>query len=50
MQTDTATRFIARSAQALHRAFVDPEAPIARLPPAGMAGRVLRFDRTAATR
>ena len=44
MRTDTATRFIPASAQTLYRAFVDPEALIAWLPPKGMSGRILQFE------
>jgi uncharacterized protein YndB with AHSA1/START domain len=44
MRTDTATRFIPASAEALYRAFVDPEALMAWLPPQGMSGRILLFE------
>lgn len=44
MRTDTATRLVSASPDALYRAFVDPEALIAWLPPRGMSGRVLLFE------
>lgn len=44
MRTDAATRFIPASPQTLYRAFVDPEALIAWLPPKGMSGRILLFE------
>jgi uncharacterized protein YndB with AHSA1/START domain len=44
MRTDTATRLIHASPDALYRAFVDPEALIAWLPPQGMSGRILLFE------
>jgi len=44
MRTDTATRLVPASPDALYRAFVDPEALIAWLPPKGMSGRVLLFE------
>lgn len=44
MRIDTATRFVPASAQVLYRAFVDPDALIAWLPPLGMSGRILRFE------
>ncbi len=44
MRTDTETRFIPASAEALYCAFVDPEALIAWLPPRGMSGRILLFE------
>lgn len=44
MRTDTATRFIRASPAALYRAFVDPEALMAWLPPKGMSGRILLFE------
>jgi uncharacterized protein YndB with AHSA1/START domain len=44
MRTDTATRLIQASPEALYRAFIDPEALIAWLPPAGMSGRILLFE------
>jgi uncharacterized protein YndB with AHSA1/START domain len=44
MRTDTATRFIPASPAALYRAFVDPEALKAWLPPQGMSGRILQYD------
>lgn len=44
MRTDAATRFIRASPEALYRAFVDPEALVAWLPPEGMSGRILQFE------
>lgn len=44
MRTDTATRFVPASAEELYRAFVDPDALIAWLPPKGMSGRILEFE------
>jgi uncharacterized protein YndB with AHSA1/START domain len=44
MRTDTATRLVHASAQAVYRAFVEPEALIAWLPPEGMSGRILLFE------
>lgn len=44
MRTDTATRFMSVSAEAIYGAFVDPEALIAWLPPEGMSGRILEFE------
>lgn len=44
MRTDTATRFMRAPAEALYRAFVDPDALIAWLPPKGMSGRILQFE------
>jgi uncharacterized protein YndB with AHSA1/START domain len=44
MRTDTATRFIPASAEALYRAFVDGEKLMAWLPPEGMSGRILQFE------
>jgi uncharacterized protein YndB with AHSA1/START domain len=44
MRTDTATRLVPASAEAVYRAFLDPEALIAWLPPRGMSGRVLLFE------
>lgn len=43
-RTDSATRFIAASAEAIYRAFVDPAAWPQWLPPDGMTGRVYEFD------
>jgi uncharacterized protein YndB with AHSA1/START domain len=43
-RTDTASRLIAASPDALYRAFVDPDALIAWLPPEGMTGRILDFE------
>lgn len=44
LRTDTATRFIAAAADAIYRAFVDPDALMAWLPPRGMTGRALLFE------
>jgi uncharacterized protein YndB with AHSA1/START domain len=44
MRTDTATRFIRASPEALYRAFVDPGALMTWLPPKGMSGRILLFE------
>lgn len=44
MRTDIATRLIHATPEALYRAFLDPEAPIAWLPPQGVSGRVLLFE------
>lgn len=44
MRTDTATRLVQASPEAVYRAFVDPDALIAWLPPEGMSGRVLQFE------
>ena len=44
MRTDTATRLVRAAPDAIYRAFVDPEALIAWLPPRGMSGRVLLFE------
>ena len=43
-RTDTASRLIAATPEAIYRAFVDPEALIAWLPPEGMSGRILLFE------
>ena len=43
-RTDTASRLIAASADAIYRALVDPEALMTWLPPAGMRGRALLFE------
>jgi uncharacterized protein YndB with AHSA1/START domain len=43
-RTDTASRFVAAAPDAVYRAFVDADALMAWLPPAGMSGRALRFD------
>lgn len=44
MRTDTATRFIGASPEAVYNAFVDVEALMAWLPPQGMSGRALLFE------
>ena len=44
MRTDTATRLIRASTDSIYRAFVDPEAVMAWLPPKGMSGRILEFE------
>lgn len=43
-RTDTATRVIAAPPDRVYRAFVDPDALTAWLPPDGMSGRFERFD------
>jgi uncharacterized protein YndB with AHSA1/START domain len=43
-RTDTATRLIDASPDAVYAAFVDAEKLIAWLPPEGMSGRVLLFE------
>ena len=43
-RTDTAWRVIHAARDALYRAFVDPAALIAWLPPEGMSGELLDFD------
>jgi uncharacterized protein YndB with AHSA1/START domain len=43
-RTDKASRLIAASPDAIYRALVDPKALMRWLPPAGMSGRVLRFE------
>lgn len=43
-RTDRASRVIRASPSALYRAFEDPEAMEAWLPPAGMTGHIERFD------
>ena len=43
-RTDSATRFIAASADVIYRAFVNPAAWLQWLPPDGMTGRIYEFD------
>lgn len=43
-RTDSATRFIAASADVIYRAFVDPAAWPQWLPPNGMMGEIYEFD------
>jgi uncharacterized protein YndB with AHSA1/START domain len=43
-RTDTATRLIPASPEAVYLAFVDAEALMAWLPPEGMSGRILLFE------
>ncbi|HVQ07144.1 MAG TPA: SRPBCC family protein [Allosphingosinicella sp.] len=43
-RTDTASRRIAAPPDAIYRAFVDPGALMAWLPPEGMTGRTLLFE------
>lgn len=43
-RADRADRFIPASPETLYRAFVDPDALMAWLPPQGMSGRVLLFE------
>lgn len=44
MRTDTATRLVPASPEAVYGAFVDAEALMAWLPPQGMSGRLLLFE------
>ncbi len=44
LRTDTASRLIAAPPDAIYRAFVDPDALMAWLPPDGMTGRTLLFE------
>lgn len=44
MRTDTATRLIHASPEAVYRAFADAEALMAWLPPQGMSGRALGYE------
>jgi uncharacterized protein YndB with AHSA1/START domain len=43
-RVDSASRLILAPPDALYRAFVDPEALVRWLPPAGMTGRIDRFE------
>lgn len=43
-RTDTASRVIRATPQAVFEAFVDPEILISWLPPKGMTGRILAFE------
>jgi uncharacterized protein YndB with AHSA1/START domain len=43
-RTDSASRLVPASPDAVYRAIVDPEALIAWLPPEGMTGRALLFE------
>jgi uncharacterized protein YndB with AHSA1/START domain len=43
-RTDSASRVIAASPQTIYRAFLDPEAWLTWLPPAGMSGRIDEFE------
>ncbi|MBC7987038.1 MAG: hypothetical protein H7X93_10305 [Sphingomonadaceae bacterium] len=43
-RTDTDSRLVRASPDAVYRAFVDPRSLIAWLPPEGMSGRVLLFE------
>ena len=43
-RTDTASKIIAASPEAIYRAFVDREALLAWLPPEGMIGEILAFE------
>jgi len=43
-RTDTASLVIAADPQSIYRAFVDPDALMAWLPPGNMTGRVLEYD------
>lgn len=44
VRTDQASRVISASPDAIYRAFVDPDALTRWLPPAGMTGKMHRFD------
>lgn len=44
MRTDTATRLVQAPPDVLYRAFVEPGALMAWLPPEGMSGRALLFE------
>lgn len=43
-RTDVASRFVATPPERVYRAFVDPDALVAWLPPGGMRGTFERFD------
>lgn len=43
-RTDRASRLIKATPAAIYRAFVDPQALVAWLPPAGMTGHIERFE------
>lgn len=43
-RTDSASRIIAAPAETIYRAFVDPDAWLQWLPPAGMIGHIDHFD------
>jgi uncharacterized protein YndB with AHSA1/START domain len=43
-RVDTAARFVCAAPEAVYRAFVDPSALMAWLPPEGMSGRALLFE------
>lgn len=43
-RTDSATRVIAASPQAIYQAFLDPEAWVRWLPPEGMTGHIYEFE------
>lgn len=43
-RTDSATRLVRASPEAIYRAFMDVEALMAWLPPQGMSGRALLFE------
>ena len=43
-RTDTATRLVRASPDAVYRAFIDVEALMAWLPPEGMSGRALLYE------
>jgi uncharacterized protein YndB with AHSA1/START domain len=43
-RTDSATRVIAASPQAIYQAFLDPEAWVKWLPPEGMTGQIYEFE------
>src|SRR3546814_13555541 len=43
-RTDTASRVIRASPGTIYRAFIDPDALVSWLPPAGMTGRIHAFE------
>lgn len=43
-RTDSATRVIAASPQAIYQAFLDPKAWVTWLPPEGMTGHIYEFE------
>lgn len=43
-RTDTASRVVRASPETIYRAFIDPEALVSWLPPAGMTGQINTFE------
>ncbi|MGO4816029.1 polyketide cyclase, partial [Cupriavidus sp. 2MCAB6] len=43
-RTDSASRIVQASPQAIYRAFVDPKSLASWLPPRGMTGEILAFE------